>query len=71
MRKYETRGSFGMLTDISEHVTLVKLMNYLGNVNNSIIIVGGWIFDSNYEKSLVLNRESLDMICAPSFGENK
>ena len=71
MRKYETRGSFGMLTDISEHVTLVKLMNYLSNVNNSIIIVGGWIFDSNYEKSLVLNRESLDMICAPSFGENK
>ena len=37
-------------------------MNYLGNVNYAISVVGYWIFDSNYEKELVLNRELLDMI---------
>ena len=46
-------------------------MDSLGNVNNSISVVGYWIFDSDYEKSLVLNRALLDMICAPSVGEEK
>ena len=50
-------GCFDILTYISEHVTLVQLMDYLGNVNNATSVVGYWIFDSNYEKSLVLNRE--------------
>ena len=31
-------------------------MDYIGNVNNAISVVGYWIFGSNYEKSLVLNR---------------
>ena len=64
-------GSSYILTDISEHVTLVQLMDYLGNVNHVISVVGYWIFDSNYEKALLLNREYLDMICAPSVGEKK
>ena len=34
-------------------------------MNHAISVVGYWIFESNYEKSLVLNRASLDMICAP------
>ena len=46
-------------------------MDSLGNVNRAISVVGNWIFDSNYEKALVLNRASLDMICAPSFGEEQ
>ena len=54
--------------DISEHVTLVQFMDYLDNVNIVISVVGYWIFDSNNEKELVLNRESLDIICAPSVG---
>ena len=62
-------GSYDILTDISEHVILVQLMGYLGNVNHSISVVGYCIFESNNEKSLVLNRESLDMIFAPSVGE--
>ena len=62
-------GSCDILTDISEHVTLVQLMDYLGNLNHAISVVGYWIFYSNYEKVLVLNEESLDMICAPSVGE--
>ena len=44
-------------------------MDSLGNVKNAISVVGNWIFDSNYENALVLNRASLEMICTPSFGE--
>ena len=57
------------MTDISEHVTLLELMDYLGNVTHDIIVVGYWIFDSKCEKALVLNIESLDIICIPSVGE--
>ena len=71
LRKYKNKGSYDILTDISEHVTLVKLMDSLGNVNHVISVVGYWLFDSKYKKSLVLNRELLDMICAPSAGEEQ
>ena len=64
-------GFFYILTYISEYVTLVKLIDSLGKVNNAISVVGYWIFDSKDGKLLVLNRESLDMICAPSAGEKK
>ena len=30
--------------------TLVQLIEYLGNVNHVISIVGYWIFDSNYKQ---------------------
>ena len=53
MREYK------ILEDISADVTLVQLMDSLGNVNHSISVVGNWIFDSNYEKELVLNMASL------------
>ena len=66
LRKYKKKGSYDITTNISEHVILVQLMDYLGKVNNAISVVGYWIFDSNYKISLVLNKESLDMICAPS-----
>ena len=56
---------------ISANVTLVQLIDSLGNVNHAISVVGSWIFDSNYERALVLNKESLDMICAPSVGEEQ
>ena len=64
-------GSYDIMTDISDHSTLLQLMDYLGNVNHAISVVGWWIFESNYEKTLVLNIESLDMICAPSVDEEK
>ena len=56
---------------MSEYFTLVQLMDYLGYVNHDISVLGYLIFDSNYEKSLVLNRESLDIICALSVGEEQ
>ena len=59
------------LEDISANVTLVQLMNSIRNVNNAISVVGNRIFDSNYERALVLNKASLGMICFPSVGEEK
>ena len=69
--KYNKKGKYKILKDISENVTLLQLMASFGNMNNAISVVGYWIFDSNYEKALVLNRASLDMICAPSIGEEQ
>ena len=46
-RKYD---AFDILNKISESVTLVQLMDSLGNLNHAIIIVEDWIFDSNYKK---------------------
>ena len=69
--KYNKMCEYKILKDISAYVTLVQLMNSLGNVNHTISDVGNWIFDLNYEKALVLNRASLYMIFAPSVGEEK
>ena len=63
MREYK------ILEDISANVNLVQLMDSLVNVNHANSVDGNWIFEPNYEKALVLNRASLDMICAPSVGE--
>ena len=67
--KYKKMREYNFLEDISKNVTLIQLMDSLGNVNHAISVVGNWIFDSNYEKSLFLNMASLDMICTPSVGE--
>ena len=69
--KNKKKGSYGILTDISENFTLVQLMDYLGNVNHAISVLGYWIFESNYKRALVLNRESLDIICARYVGEEQ
>ena len=50
------KGSYDILTDMSENVTLVQLMDYLGNLNHATSVVGYWIFESNYKRALVLNR---------------
>ena len=46
-------------------------MTSLGNVNNTISVVGYCIFESNYKRALVLNRELLDMICDLSVGKEQ
>ena len=69
--KYKNMGDYKTLEDISANFTLVQLMDSIGNVNNSISVIGNGIFDSNYERALILNRASLDMICAPYVGEEK
>ena len=55
LRKYKKKGSYDILTNISENVTLVQLMDSLENINHAISVVGYWIFDSNYKRALVLN----------------
>ena len=66
LTKYKKKVSYDILSDISEDVTLVQLMDSLVIVNHDISVVGYCIFDSNYKRALVLNRESLDVIFAPS-----
>ena len=63
--KYKKMGDYKILEDIGDNVTLVQLMDSLGNVNHAISVVGNWIFESKYERELVLNRASLDMILCP------
>ena len=71
MNRCKNNCAFDILNNISEHFTLVQLMDTLGNVNNDISIVGHWIFDSNYEKALHLTSKLLNIICSPSVGEEK
>ena len=54
--KYKKKSLYKILEDISENITLVQLIDSLGNVNHAISVVGYWIFDSNHEKALVLSR---------------
>ena len=37
LRKYKEMGYFDIMTDISEIVTLLQLMDYLGDFNHTII----------------------------------
>ena len=46
-RKYKNMGSYDIMTDISEHINIFQLMDYLGNANHDISVIGYWIFDSN------------------------
>ena len=39
---WSENDDFYILNEISENVSLVKLMNSIGNVNHAIIIVGNW-----------------------------
>ena len=54
--KYKMMGDYKILEDISANVTLVQLMDSIGNVNHDISVIGNWIFDSSYERALVLNK---------------
>ena len=44
--KYKKKGEYENLKNISANVTLVQLMDPLGNVNHAISVVVSWIFDS-------------------------
>ena len=53
LEKYRQKGEYDILNNITANVTLVQLMDSLGNVNHAISVVGSLIFDSNYEKALI------------------
>ena len=63
------KGQFEIIHDISENITLVQLMESVGNVNNTVNIAEYWIFDSKYKKALLLTLDSLNIICSPLIGE--
>ena len=46
--KYKKMCDYKILEDISANVTLVQLMDSLGDVNHAISVVGSWIFELNY-----------------------
>ena len=68
LKKYKQKGYLDIFNDMCVNVTLVQLIDSLGNVNNSISVLGYWIFDSNYEKP-VINRKSLNILFALYVGE--
>ena len=45
--KYKKKGSYDIMKYISEHVTLVRLIDSFLNVNRAISVVGYCIFDPN------------------------
>ena len=49
----------------------MQLLEKPWNVNNATSIVGYWVFDSIYEKSLWLTKESLDLVYSPYYGEEQ
>ena len=71
LKIWRENNAFDILNDSSGYVTLVQLMDSLGNVNCAISILVNWIFYSNNKKSLCLTQESLDLIFSPSIGEEQ
>ena len=55
LSKFKNKGFYDIMTDISEYVIIVQWMDYLGNVNHAISVVGYCIFDSNFKRALVPN----------------
>ena len=47
---------FDILKNTSEDKNLVQLMEVLRDVNRAFSVVGYWIFDYNYEKTLCLTQ---------------
>ena len=51
LERIKKKSEYDILNNISANVTLVQLMDSLGNNNHAISVVGSWIFDSNYEST--------------------
>ena len=45
--QWKKTGTFNILNNISEPVTLVQLMDSDGGVYDAVNVFGKWIFDSN------------------------
>ena len=60
------KGECYIFISISDHVTLVQLINTSGIVNYAVIINGFWIKYFNFRRALPLMKKSLDIIWNPS-----
>ena len=56
LKVWKKNDDFNIIKNVSEYVTLLKLMESLGNVNHDISIVGYWIFESKYKKAICLTQ---------------
>ena len=50
LKKWNKLGTFDILNNFSGYLTLLQLLDSLGNVNNAVTVVVKWIFYSNYNK---------------------
>ena len=50
IKQCNIKESFEIINNISEHITLVQLIETVRNLNIAMIISGNGIFDSNYDK---------------------
>ena len=66
MEHWKKIGTFDILNNFIKHVTLVQIMDSVGNVNHSVSVFGKWIFDSNCQQYFPLNIYSLNLMCACS-----
>jgi hypothetical protein len=57
-------GSHNILSNISEYPTVLTLEALDGGTQHAITVVGKLIFDSNCERALPLNMNSLDYCCS-------
>ena len=55
MVKWEKIGEFDILNDISDHVTLVQLIDTAVIVNNAVSVIGCWTYTS-HKKSTSFNQ---------------
>ena len=60
-------GKFDTINVIGGKLTLVQLVDTVVNVNHEVIIAVILIYDSNYEKSLPLEKELFKLICSSSY----
>ena len=65
------KRAFYIRNEISENISLMQLMDTLGNMNHAISILRSWVFHCYYEKSLFLEIESLNLIFSSSVGEEQ
>ena len=49
------RDGFDIIYNVSGYVTLVKLMQNIGNFSHEVTIYGVFIFDTNYKKRFHLS----------------
>ena len=60
LKEYKKNGSYDIMTDISENFTLVQLMDYLGNANHAIIVVGtGYLTQTTKEHLYLIENNSI------------
>ena len=57
------------MNNISDHVTLVELIDYLDNVNHALSVFENSIFHSYYKRDLQLSVEYLNLIYSCSVEE--